>query len=289
MNTFQYYNCLKLDVKAIQTDAQTRIQLMADNVPEITSTSKRNNWSYWPNGNFCFPGSEIPEWVSYQNNEGSSLTIDMPPHWNNNFFGLVLCIVASCDSSDGSYSLVDCTSNFIDSDCYRQEKNCSLKISQCYKTTLEHPNSDHVTTWEHPKSDHKRLLQGEKVWGSSSKVQDEYSDESTESGDHDIAEEDSQKRIKQRNIVHEQQPNIDNQDDIPRMSENFEGIIGSRSRDEEHESRSGSDNMDCGSGDDQDAADNLPRKKRKHRHIPYQIQSLEARGVKRAGRVCGRV
>ncbi|TXG62803.1 hypothetical protein EZV62_009797 [Acer yangbiense] len=73
-----------------------------------------------------------------------------------------------------------------------------------------------------------------------------------------------------------QQPNIDNQGDIPRMSENFEGIIGRRSRDEEHESRSGSDNMDGGSGDDQDAADNPPRKKRYHRHTPQQIQELEA-------------
>ncbi|KAK3194871.1 hypothetical protein Dsin_026181 [Dipteronia sinensis] len=60
------------------------------------------------------------------------------------------------------------------------------------------------------------------------------------------------------------------------MSENFEGIVGRRSRDEEHESRSGSDNMDGGSGDDQDAADNPPRKKRYHRHTPQQIQELEA-------------
>ncbi|KAK2650399.1 hypothetical protein Ddye_017888 [Dipteronia dyeriana] len=73
-----------------------------------------------------------------------------------------------------------------------------------------------------------------------------------------------------------QQPNIDNQGDIPRMSENFEGIVGRRSRDEEHESRSGSDNMDGGSGDDQDAADNPPRKKRYHRHTPQQIQELES-------------
>ncbi|KAL5863573.1 hypothetical protein ACOSQ3_001087 [Xanthoceras sorbifolium] len=73
-----------------------------------------------------------------------------------------------------------------------------------------------------------------------------------------------------------QQPNIDNQGDIPRMGENFEGVVGRRSRDEEHESRSGSDNMDGASGDDQDAADNPPRKKRYHRHTPQQIQELES-------------
>lgn len=60
------------------------------------------------------------------------------------------------------------------------------------------------------------------------------------------------------------------------MGESYEGIIGRRSRDDEHESRSGSDNMDGGSGDDQDAADNPPRKKRYHRHTPQQIQELEA-------------
>ncbi|EEF50470.1 homeobox protein, putative [Ricinus communis] len=74
-----------------------------------------------------------------------------------------------------------------------------------------------------------------------------------------------------------QQPNIDGQGDhVARMAENFETIGGRRSREEEHESRSGSDNMDGASGDDQDAADNPPRKKRYHRHTPQQIQELEA-------------
>ncbi|KAE7999804.1 hypothetical protein FH972_004199 [Carpinus fangiana] len=73
------------------------------------------------------------------------------------------------------------------------------------------------------------------------------------------------------------QPNIDGQaDHVGRMAENFETNGGRRSREEEHDSRSGSDNMDGGSGDDQDAADNPPRKKRYHRHTPQQIQELEA-------------
>lgn len=61
---------------------------------------------------------------------------------------------------------------------------------------------------------------------------------------------------------------------------NYEGNtinIGRRNRDEEHEiSRSGSDNMEGASGDDQDAADKPPRKKRYHRHTPQQIQELES-------------
>ncbi|GLT84529.1 hypothetical protein SLE2022_027540 [Rubroshorea leprosula] len=74
-----------------------------------------------------------------------------------------------------------------------------------------------------------------------------------------------------------QQPNIDNQGDHgTALGESFEASLGRRSREEEHESRSGSDNMEGGSGDDQDAADNPPRKKRYHRHTPQQIQELEA-------------
>uniref|UniRef100_A0A803KZ43 Uncharacterized protein n=1 Tax=Chenopodium quinoa TaxID=63459 RepID=A0A803KZ43_CHEQI len=49
-----------------------------------------------------------------------------------------------------------------------------------------------------------------------------------------------------------------------------------RSREDEHESRSGSDNLDGASGDEQDIADLPPRKKRYHRHTPQQIQELEA-------------
>ncbi|KAK3187958.1 hypothetical protein Dsin_027519 [Dipteronia sinensis] len=136
---FMYYNCLKLDVKAIQTDVQKRIQLMANK--ETTSKIRRKLWGHWPKFSFCFSGSEIPEWVSYQNDQGSSLTIDLPPHWyNNNFFRLVLCFVASCDSSDENYSEVDCKCNFMDSDL---ENICDMKFSHG-RRTWEHLKSDHV-------------------------------------------------------------------------------------------------------------------------------------------------
>ncbi|KAJ1392598.1 START domain [Sesbania bispinosa] len=72
------------------------------------------------------------------------------------------------------------------------------------------------------------------------------------------------------------QTNIDGQEDGNRsMAENFEANGLRRSR-EEDQSRSGSDNMDGISGDEQDAADKPPRKKRYHRHTPQQIQELEA-------------
>ncbi|XP_075473717.1 homeobox-leucine zipper protein ANTHOCYANINLESS 2-like [Primulina tabacum] len=67
------------------------------------------------------------------------------------------------------------------------------------------------------------------------------------------------------------------QAEVGRIGENFGSTIvgGRRSRDEEHESRSGSDNLDGGSGDDLDAADKPLKKKRYHRHTPQQIQELE--------------
>ncbi|KAB2596644.1 homeobox-leucine zipper protein ANTHOCYANINLESS 2 [Pyrus ussuriensis x Pyrus communis] len=61
------------------------------------------------------------------------------------------------------------------------------------------------------------------------------------------------------------------------FAENFDpGIIG-RLRDDEHESKSGSDNFEGASGDDQDGGggDQPPRKKKYHRHTPNQIQELE--------------
>ncbi|KAL2478800.1 Homeobox-leucine zipper protein ANTHOCYANINLESS 2 [Forsythia ovata] len=74
------------------------------------------------------------------------------------------------------------------------------------------------------------------------------------------------------------QTGMEGQGELARMGENYESSIvgGRRSRDEEHESRSGSDNMEVASGDDQDASDKPPRKKRYHRHTPQQIQELEA-------------
>ncbi|CAN1236865.1 Homeobox-leucine zipper protein ANTHOCYANINLESS 2 [Linum grandiflorum] len=78
------------------------------------------------------------------------------------------------------------------------------------------------------------------------------------------------------------QPNMDGggggQGDFGRMSaENYETSVGRiRSREEEHDSRSGSDNLDGASGDEQDADGKPPKKKRYHRHTPQQIQELEA-------------
>jgi len=64
------------------------------------------------------------------------------------------------------------------------------------------------------------------------------------------------------------------------IGESFDTSLLGRIRDDEYESRSGSDNFDGGSGDDQDVGDDQPQRKKKkyHRHTPQQIQELEAYG-----------
>ncbi|XP_059452016.1 homeobox-leucine zipper protein ANTHOCYANINLESS 2-like isoform X2 [Corylus avellana] len=61
------------------------------------------------------------------------------------------------------------------------------------------------------------------------------------------------------------------------FQENFDPSMIARMRDDGYESRSGSDNVEGASGDDQDAGDDQrPKKKKYHRHTPQQIQELEA-------------
>ncbi|XP_061374520.1 homeobox-leucine zipper protein ANTHOCYANINLESS 2-like [Gastrolobium bilobum] len=70
---------------------------------------------------------------------------------------------------------------------------------------------------------------------------------------------------------------MEGHDQMDLIGENFENGLMGRMRDDENDSRSGSDNFEGGSGDDQDAGDNTPQRKKKyHRHTPQQIQQLES-------------
>ncbi|KAF9617556.1 hypothetical protein IFM89_037368 [Coptis chinensis] len=71
------------------------------------------------------------------------------------------------------------------------------------------------------------------------------------------------------------QTNMEGQGEMGRIGENYDGGLVGRAKEDEYESRSGSGDMDGGSGDDQDA-EKPPRKKRYHRHTPQQIQELES-------------
>ncbi|THG05495.1 hypothetical protein TEA_020378 [Camellia sinensis var. sinensis] len=65
-------------------------------------------------------------------------------------------------------------------------------------------------------------------------------------------------------------------DEMALMGGNFDPSLMGRIKEDGNESRSGSDNFEGGSGDDQDATGDKPQKKKKyHRHTPHQIQELE--------------
>ncbi|XVE58587.1 hypothetical protein DITRI_Ditri04bG0181600 [Diplodiscus trichospermus] len=74
---------------------------------------------------------------------------------------------------------------------------------------------------------------------------------------------------------------MDGHGEMGLIAENFDPSFVGRMKEDGYESRSGSDNFEGASGDDQDAADDGPSKKKKkkkkyHRHTPYQIQELES-------------
>ncbi|KAL1219186.1 Homeobox-leucine zipper protein HDG1 [Cardamine amara subsp. amara] len=73
------------------------------------------------------------------------------------------------------------------------------------------------------------------------------------------------------------QTNVETNGEICRNGEVFESNATRRSRGEDLESRSESDNAEAVSGDDLDTSDKPPRKKKRyHRHTPKQIQDLES-------------
>lgn len=75
-----------------------------------------------------------------------------------------------------------------------------------------------------------------------------------------------------------QQRNMEGRGEIGLTGDGLETSMIGRMRDDEYESRSGSDNFELEgiSGDEQDGGDDQrKRKKRYHRHTPNQIQELE--------------
>ncbi|KAJ8752882.1 hypothetical protein K2173_008617 [Erythroxylum novogranatense] len=70
---------------------------------------------------------------------------------------------------------------------------------------------------------------------------------------------------------------MDGQDDMVLLGDPFEASLGVRTKDDGYESRSGSDNFEVASGDDQEGGEDQRRRKKKyHRHTQRQIHELEA-------------
>ncbi|TXG50360.1 hypothetical protein EZV62_022884 [Acer yangbiense] len=150
-NCFYYYhNCFKLEERArinMQAAARLRSQLMCSEFGRsfheeriIIKLPTTDKWFECGRDSFCFPGNEIPKWLIYQN-QGSSTKIYLPPHsYSNKFVGFVVCIVASCESSNHiGLSYVKCKCKIKDPDCDWQDLTFRFPF-----TVIEHPKSDHV-------------------------------------------------------------------------------------------------------------------------------------------------
>ncbi|XP_019057329.1 PREDICTED: LOW QUALITY PROTEIN: disease resistance protein LAZ5-like [Tarenaya hassleriana] len=91
---FIFTDCFKLTQDAqenILAHAQFKSQLLA------TSSLQHNHEGVVlePLVEVCFPGWDMPLWFPYRT-RGSSMEIDLPPHWcNNQFLGISLCTVIS--------------------------------------------------------------------------------------------------------------------------------------------------------------------------------------------------
>ncbi|KAK0587538.1 hypothetical protein LWI29_024555 [Acer saccharum] len=100
---------------------------------------------------FCFPGSKIPEWFINQNQTSSIEIKDVhrsfmrvqQSHWYSDKlvgFHFVVCIVASCESSNHiGHSYVKCKCKIKDPDCDGQDLTFHFPA-----ILIEHPKSDHV-------------------------------------------------------------------------------------------------------------------------------------------------
>ncbi|KAH9679715.1 ADP-ribosyl cyclase/cyclic ADP-ribose hydrolase [Citrus sinensis] len=93
---FDFSNCFKLnrnEVGEIVEGALKKIQVMATWWKQQHPVTLYEDYHNPPRGCVSYPGSEIPEWFSYQS-MGSSVTLELPPDWfNNNFVGFALCAI----------------------------------------------------------------------------------------------------------------------------------------------------------------------------------------------------
>ncbi|KDO41149.1 hypothetical protein CISIN_1g041975mg [Citrus sinensis] len=103
---FDFCNCFKLnrnEVREIVEEALKKIQVLATWWKEQDLEDDHHP----PRGSIWYPGSEIPEWFSFQS-MGSSVTLELPPGWfYNNFVGFALCAIFPEFRGDTRNLLVD--------------------------------------------------------------------------------------------------------------------------------------------------------------------------------------
>ncbi|KAL5778555.1 hypothetical protein ACOSQ2_009292 [Xanthoceras sorbifolium] len=94
VQSINFINCFKLDqneLRKIIEEVLLKIQLTTNLWREISFEKSLET----PAASICFPGSEIPDWFSFQS-VGSSITIQLRPDWcNNNFVSFAVCAVVA--------------------------------------------------------------------------------------------------------------------------------------------------------------------------------------------------
>ena len=141
-----YYNCINLDQKS-------RNNIIADSPFEAAYTSLKERTPLGPLISICLPGTEIPDWFSYQSTS-SSLDMEIPLEWfvDSMFLGFALCLVIG-GFQQNSYEGYD-----PDINCYHFVKSASYSgpsvpfLGHC-TTVMQVPrgfNSDHIFICYYP-------------------------------------------------------------------------------------------------------------------------------------------
>ncbi|ESR55398.1 hypothetical protein CICLE_v10018611mg [Citrus x clementina] len=165
---FMFTNCLKLNKSGnnILADSQQRIQhRVVALLRQFQQKIQHKDFNDPLLFNFCLPGSEIPDWFSYQSS-GSSIAIQLPPHCcNKNFIGFALCVVIQLEEgfdADADECFVKCNYNFeiktpsetkhaddycfLFADEFIESDHVLLGFSPCWNVGLPDPDVGHHTT-----------------------------------------------------------------------------------------------------------------------------------------------
>ncbi|KAK7400726.1 hypothetical protein VNO78_12013 [Psophocarpus tetragonolobus] len=141
-----YYNCINLD-------QNSRNNIIADAPFHAAYASLQEGTPLGPLISICLPGTEIPDWFSYQSTN-SSLDMEIPQQWftDSKFLGFALCLVIG-GFQQNSYEEYD-----PDVNCYHFVKsayNCDPSVpflGHC-TTVMQVPrgfNSDHLFICYYP-------------------------------------------------------------------------------------------------------------------------------------------
>ncbi|KAL5778553.1 hypothetical protein ACOSQ2_009290 [Xanthoceras sorbifolium] len=141
-----FMNCLQLEQNALRSlvdYALRKIQLM----PTAFCTDFDEDYDEMPRVFICYPGSEIPEWFTFQSMGSFVIVRQLPQGWfSDNLVGFALCaVVAFQDHHDDGRGLVlVCEGEFRSQDGYcHVAKSNLISWSDDYNAIL-YVGSDHV-------------------------------------------------------------------------------------------------------------------------------------------------